>query len=1016
MMTDGAGELPRSALPTTLAGFRGRHAGEAIVVCGCGESLPTLASPERFVTIGVNDVGRLFQPDYLLVANRPGEFVPDRFRYVAESRARALFTPYDLGVDHPHVVRFTLGIHGGTDFGEPEILHYTQNSPYIAVCLAMHLGAAQIGLIGVDFTDHHFFRKTGRHRLTSTLERIDSEYRRLRDACARSGVEVFNLSATSRLTSLPRKTVERFREPRDGSGQLKIVSYATTPVAGVPVIPAPSHAIMERSPAPPPPSPPRLPPSMPSAGNPESRGEDAGALTVVIPLPSGGEGEGRSLGAVLERLAGCGAAAVVVESGSEPRSKALVERFGFRHVLVPRGGMFHGARAVRAGIAEVRTELLMWCDADVLVSSSFLCTAVEELRGRGLDCLRPWSSVRHLSEGDSAAVAEGTRPESDCQPVSTRLTGRPGPEAVVLVRTAFLQRMGGVSTDPLGREGPAFFRRASAIGRAASTRRTDQHIYRLCLPSSQEIGREVTHSADPNRVAQGIRPPETHASEVSRTPVPSASQSGPPAPHWASAWRTRSGADSAVLGRAVRARFGGAPEPRVAEPVPGEVEATTILVKIPTRARPARILQVVRALQETADDLQGIGFLISCDSDDETMKGRPAEELLALGCDVRWGSGSGKVDAVNRDVDGQSFDILILAADDMFPRARGWDTLVRATMRAHFPNLDGALHFDDGHTQARLNTLPILGYNLFRKMLHEGKPYIYHPAYLSLWCDNEMTDVLRAHGRLPYIPHCIIEHRHPTFVRGMRADQLLQHNQSFHDRDRATYEARRAAVRAGARCGFDSPPVVLSILIPSLRHRSDRLRQLLAAINDQINALPCPWSVELWVDVDDGRALVGTKRNRLLDRANGAFVVFVDDDDLVAPDYVARILGAIDGTPHCDCVSLRGVITTNGQNPRDFHHSIGYSAWGEVDGRYVRTPNHLNAIRAAHARAARFPDAQCGEDSEFSNRLRALGLLKVEADSGPEPLYFYRFDYYHSATQALGSRSGSRRRIGSPRS
>ena len=42
---------------------------ETVLVCGCGESLNELEHPERFVTIRVNDVGRRFQPDYLVVVN-----------------------------------------------------------------------------------------------------------------------------------------------------------------------------------------------------------------------------------------------------------------------------------------------------------------------------------------------------------------------------------------------------------------------------------------------------------------------------------------------------------------------------------------------------------------------------------------------------------------------------------------------------------------------------------------------------------------------------------------------------------------------------------------------------------------------------------------------------------------------------------------------------------------------------------------------------------------------------------
>lgn len=198
------------ALPRELRDFRDYHSGETLLVCGCGSSLPTVVSPGRFITIGVNDVGRLFQPDYLVVLNPRHQFSGDRFRYVEESRAKAIFTQLSLGLRHPHVVPIRLGRRGGIDFGDSSILHYTRNSPYLAVCLAMHMGAARIGVIGVDFTDNHFFAATGRHSLSGEFEQIDREYHRLADACARQGIEILNLSSLSRLTAFPKIAPEQF--------------------------------------------------------------------------------------------------------------------------------------------------------------------------------------------------------------------------------------------------------------------------------------------------------------------------------------------------------------------------------------------------------------------------------------------------------------------------------------------------------------------------------------------------------------------------------------------------------------------------------------------------------------------------------------------------------------------------------------------------------------------------------------------------------------------------------------
>ena len=227
-----------------LAPYRGVHAGETLVVCGCGASLGDFADPGRFVTIGVNDVGRLFDPTYLVVVNPRTQFKGGRFRWVEESNARALFTQLDLGRVRPPVVRFRLGTYGGTEPGTAEVLHYTQNSPYVAVCLAAWMGATRIGLIGVDLTDHHFFAQTGRHSLAGRLREIDEQYGRLAAALAKNGIELVNLSPVSRLTSLPRRTADELvnasMSPNEGA--MLLDRKRSIPRAATPTPPAASAA------------------------------------------------------------------------------------------------------------------------------------------------------------------------------------------------------------------------------------------------------------------------------------------------------------------------------------------------------------------------------------------------------------------------------------------------------------------------------------------------------------------------------------------------------------------------------------------------------------------------------------------------------------------------------------------------------------------------------------------------------------------------------------------------------
>ena len=195
-----------------LSAFKDLHQTEKILICGCGESLNDLEQPENFITVGVNDVGRKFQPDYLVVVNPKEQFAGDRFQYVESSKAKYIFTQLDLPVEHPNIVKFKLGTFGGTDFSRTDVLHYTNNSPYIALNLAILMGAKLIGLIGVDFTDHHFFAETGSHTLAPQFEAINGQYEKRAAAAENENIEVFNLSKISRLTAFPKISIDEFAD------------------------------------------------------------------------------------------------------------------------------------------------------------------------------------------------------------------------------------------------------------------------------------------------------------------------------------------------------------------------------------------------------------------------------------------------------------------------------------------------------------------------------------------------------------------------------------------------------------------------------------------------------------------------------------------------------------------------------------------------------------------------------------------------------------------------------------
>lgn len=176
--------------------------------------------------------------------------------------------------------------------------------------------------------------------------------------------------------------------------------------------------------------------------------------------------------------------------------------------------------------------------------------------------------------------------------------------------------------------------------------------------------------------------------------------------------------------------------------------------------------------------------------------------------------------------------------------------------------------------------------------------------------------------------------------------------------------------------------MILSLLIPTMQSRSALLSVLLQELERQI----ADRQVEILVDKSDGTT--GAKRNRLLQLASGKYIAFIDDDDAVSHRYIDLILEAVKDNP--DCLSLIGVMTTNGKNPVKFYHSTKYNSYFEKDGAYYRPPNHLNVIRSEIAKRYPFPDKTFGEDTEWAMKLCSDCVLRhqVEID---EVLYYYQY-------------------------
>lgn len=209
-----------------------------------------------------------------------------------------------------------------------------------------------------------------------------------------------------------------------------------------------------------------------------------------------------------------------------------------------------------------------------------------------------------------------------------------------------------------------------------------------------------------------------------------------------------------------------------------------ILLKLPTRSRQVKMLEAYDAAMRVALNPQAIFPLFAIDDDDRASLrawaklGLPMETLAK-------GPRATKVEAVNRGIanDRRPWDIVVVISDDMMCQRAGWDRHVAQAFQDG--DLDRCAHFPDGH-QTELCTLPVMGRAYFERF-----GYVYHPDYLSLWCDNEQTDVALRDGKMFRSDLVLFRHDHPAWGTG-RWDPLYRHNEAKNAIDKATYERRKA--------------------------------------------------------------------------------------------------------------------------------------------------------------------------------------------------------------------------------
>lgn len=211
-----------------------------------------------------------------------------------------------------------------------------------------------------------------------------------------------------------------------------------------------------------------------------------------------------------------------------------------------------------------------------------------------------------------------------------------------------------------------------------------------------------------------------------------------------------------------------------------------------------------------------------------------------------------------------------------------------------------------------------------------------------------------------------------------------------------------------------------SILISGIPERYHTVQPLLHSLLETQHVARMP-DIEVLYLLDNRRRPVGAKRNALLSIARGEYVTFIDDDDEVASEYVAKIYRAIVATRKTDapadvvCFRQRAVLQPHGvvhecsyslahyRDRKPEQRRILAAAYDPATGDPIQNtllwtgpPAHTMAWRRALVADIQFPERTFGEDVAWVDAACERAVTEVQIDA---TLYVYQFNEDKSATR-----------------
>ncbi len=425
---------------------------------------------------------------------------------------------------------------------------------------------------------------------------------------------------------------------------------------------------------------------------------------------------------------------------------------------------------------------------------------------------------------------------------------------------------------------------------------------------------------------------------------------------------------------------------------------TTFSILVPTKKRPNNIVSLMKSLEENTSELcleqrqLEVIFYIDMDDDISLETIDQLRNKTAIQVGIAYSQLPVKFsDMWNKAYQQCTGDYVMLCGDDVEFKTKNWDVKVLKAFY-HFPDEICYITVKDGYQNGAL------GVHGFVSRKWVELTGFFTPPYFDYWyADTWIDEVSKSIGRYVYLDNVEVIHYHPATSNSRGTDDVYQINDSKITPELiALYESKKEEREKQASIlkkyieEFNTKSdqvydIRLSILICSILDRKNKFDKLILEIKRQIKELGVNNEVEVLYEIDDAVQPTGKKRNTLIQRSKGEYVVFIDDDDTIHPNYLEHILIALKENP--DTVGFCGKIFWKGEYYK-FHNSIKHKEWSCVYDTKLMfdSVSHINPIKSSIAKKYRFPEKFWGEDKGWLDNVR----LELATEYFiPTQLYFY---------------------------